>query len=377
MKLHKVIFAGFIACAFAATASAQTVIRITGSTAYRGATHTAITKILNAGFTYGYTGGTLSGASQAIFTGTANVAGNPAVIIKTGWSGSVGGVQTVSKNLNVNFLPNSTTQSTGGTSGATAGTEAGIPDVAMSDTFQSSTDFITPVLRDTVVGVVPFKWVANAGAPAGLNNVTPQLAQALWSSGQIPLSLFSGLTADATITVNAIGRDPDSGTRLTAFAESGVGVSSIVTQFQPTVSGGAVTSQQPWPASTINGIPVAVGNGGYASGGTLAGVMGNTSLAGIGGYYITYLSTGDATTAINAGGKELAYNGVTYSLTALQEGLYTFWGYEHLMYRNSYTGTGKTVADKLATQLRTVDATVLTGTMKVNRATDGGLITPL
>src|SRR4051812_25586211 len=105
MKLLRNLIMAACTAILCATAQAQTIVRITGSTAYRGATHTAITHIFAAGFTYGYTGATLSGAGQAIFTGT--VGGNP-VIIKTSWSGSTGGVQTVAKNINVNFLPNST-----------------------------------------------------------------------------------------------------------------------------------------------------------------------------------------------------------------------------------------------------------------------------
>ncbi len=452
--LNTLLLATFAIFAFATGANAQTTVRITGSTAYRGATHAAITHILDAGFTYGYTGSTLSGAGQAIFTG--NLSGTP-VIIKTSWSGSAGGVQTVSQGLSVNFLPDGTTQSTGGTPGASTGSEAGIPDVAMSDTYQNATPFTSPALTDIVVGVVPFKWVVSRGLtqstiavdttassniatvadtstlsagmtisgnsnipndakigaitsattftivknsdgstrnatatatgvntifspPAPISTITPQLAQALWGNGSIELSLFTGSSGDIGKKVFAIGRDPDSGTRITAFAEGGIGVSATVTQYQPTTTGSsslgnlAVSSHIPWPAGPVNGIPVVQGNGGYASGGTLAGVMGATTSA-LNGYYITYLSTGDAATAISAGAKELTYNGVPYSLSAVQQGLYTFWGYEHVMYKSSLSGTAKTVADTLANKILLVDATVLLNSMKVVRSSDGGLVT--
>jgi hypothetical protein len=48
------------------------------------------------------------------------------------------------------------------------------------------------------------------------------------------------------------------------------------------------------------------------------------------------------------------------------------------MYRNTLTGNAKTVADQLATQIRTVDATVsgvLLSTMNVSRVTEGAVIT--
>lgn len=472
MRAFNALLAGCAVLASASFVNAQTVIRITGSSAYRGATHNAILNTMATGKTYGYTGSSLGSASQAIFAGTV---GGESVIIKTSWSGSVAGVQTVSQGLNVNFLPNSTTQSSGGTSGATTGTEAGIPDVAMSDTFQNATPFKSPALSFVTVGVVPFKWVVNRGltstsvavdttagsnigtvadttglsagmtitgnanipaaskigavtsgttftivkvsdgtavttttagsgvntvfaAPAPFNNITPQLAQAVWGSGSAELSLFTGSNADIGKKVFAIGRDPDSGTRLTAFAEAGIGVSATVTQFEPTAVSGVLNSIRPWPQQTVNGITFTPGNGGYSSGGTLATQMGiltnsfeekkadNTSYAPArtrSGYFVTYLSTGDATTAINAGAKELAYNGVTYSLAAVQQGLYTFWGYEHLMYPASFDSATsgspevikKTVATTLANQIKDVDATVLLSSMKVQRTSDGGLVT--
>ncbi len=454
MKLGKAFLAGLALFATSSAINAQTVVRLTGSTAYRGATHTAIQNVLQSGYTYAYTGTSLSGAGQAIFTGNLQGTGD-AVIIKTSWSGSAGGVQTVSNGINVNFLANGVTQSTGGTASTPSGSSAELPDVAMSDTYQGATPFTTTTLTDTVVGVVPFKWVASRGlaqvsisvdtvsgsnvyttastgslavgmtvvganipaaskigsivsgtqftlvdsnagvtanknaaatttgnactasTPCPIDNISPQLAQVLYGNGSCELALFTGSASDIGTKVWAIGRDPDSGTRLTAFAEAGIGVSATVTQYQPTTTGTgatlAVSSQAPWPLSVVNGITFSVGNGGYASGGTLAGVMGATTSA-IGGYYVTYLSTGDAAVAINAGAKELLYNGVQFSNTALQQGKYTFWGYEHLMYKATLAGVAKTAADKIANRLISNDATILLGSMKVVRSSDGGLV---
>jgi hypothetical protein len=199
-----------------------------------------------------------------------------------------------------------------------------------------------------------------------------------FGNGSCSLALFSGSNADETITVFATGRDPDSGTRTTAFAETNVGVASPVVQYQPTISGNNVTAHQPWPQIVVNGITFAIGNGGYASGGTLATTMQKNTSA-LGGYYVTYLSTGDAATAIaGASGSpavELKYNGTTYSAAALAEGQYTFWGYEHLMYKSSRSGVKLTTATSLANQLTNTDATVLLSAMKVSRMADGGLVT--
>ena len=353
-----------------------TKLYITGSTAYRGVTHTAIGNILNAGFTVGFSSSTLSASGKAVFTGTL-ASNSEDVVIKTNWTGSVGGVQIVAGGLNTptNFLAD-------GLSGASQTSLEGSAhgaDVAMSDTYQSATPFTTPALYDKVVGVVGFKWVASKDAALSypnLNNITPQLAQVLFGNGSTKLSTFTGDAADSSKFVFAIGRDPDSGTRLTAFAEGGVGVAATVVQYQPTIASGAVTSHIPWPVSTVNGITFDEGNGGYSSGGTLAGVMGNTTLANLNGVYVTYLSTGDAATAVTAGAKEINYNGVTYSTAQVQEGKYTFWSYEHLMYQTGLSGVKKTTADNIATNLHDVSASILLSGMHVHRSADGGNVTP-
>ena len=370
------MIAGLAALAIAGSASAQTItIRITGSTAYRGQTHNAIGHILNAGYVFGYSGSSIGKAGQAEFQGT-TIVGNIPVDIKTSWSGSVGGVQTLANNLTVSTWLNAGGSLTaGGASGLTGPYDAATAaDIAMSDSFQGSTAFTSPTLTKTVVGVVPFQWVRNNGAPAALNNVTTLLAQFLLGTGQIPLSQFTGLNADEGVLVTAVGRDEDSGTRLVAFAESGFGIFNPPFQYQPTPASGTITALNPWPINTVNGTQYPVGHSGYSSGGTLAGAMAQAITPGL-GWLVTYLSTGDAATAVAGGAATLTYNGVPYSLAAVQEGLYTFWSYEQLLYRSSLAGNGKTVADQLATQLHNVDAAVLLSGMQVGRTVEGGAVT--
>jgi hypothetical protein len=381
MKTAKLLMAGALAISAANLADAQTVIRLTGSTAFRAATHAAITNSLQPGYTFAYSGSSIGSASQAIFTGVAKTNG-ASVIIKTSWSGSVGGIQTVANQLNIStWLTNTTPQSAwpGAGSAPAVYDPPTPPNVAMSDSFQGSTPFTSPTLKQTIVGVVPFKWVASKDCPVANLNVTPKSAQNLFRTGKTPLAVFTGNPADETTIVYAIGRDPDSGTRLTALAETGIGVLTTIQQYQPTVSGSTVTGQALWPTNTVNGIFVGRGNGGYSSGGTLAGVMTNTTAA-IGGFYLTYLGLSDAGAALPNGAKEATFNGVYYGTNAVQEGQYTFWGYEHLMYRTDYTGVGQVVADSVAAQLKNQDAAVsgiLSSAMSVSRSSDGGLISTL
>src|SRR5262249_12965802 len=154
-----------------------------------------------------------------------------------------------------------------------AGTEAHHPDVAMSDTFQSTSQFNgtfngvtyasltespgTSAGHGSPVGIVPFKWCANNGAT--ITNITSQMCGLLYNVAKVPLAEFTGASANETKLVVARGRNPDSGTRLTAFAESGVGALSIVKQFQPQDSASAlvktttatITKFVVWPAENI------------------------------------------------------------------------------------------------------------------------------
>lgn len=422
--------AGLFALAFAAAAQAQTPIRITGSTAFRAATVTAISKIFDGGtYTAGYNGTSFTGATACNFRGLVD---GVDVLIKTSWSGAEGGIQTVSGSLPVKFLPDDATLTAaapGTGAGATQNladpTASGapstafkseIPDIAMGDQFNFSSAFFGdykgktyPALVESPisaqnggVGVVAFRFVASKSAPATVTNITSQLAQNLFSAGRVQLSLFTGVAPVDQNDPNArfvfaTGRDPDSGTRLNQSAEIGLGPVASVKQYQPSdangavinTAGGAVAKNIPWPASVVNTITVPVFNGGYASGGKLALALGNTSdtmqnfdasgnpLAGAaatGGFYIAGLSTGDAQTAINNGAIGLSFNGVPYSVANVTNGLYTFWCYEHLYYRTSATGTVVAVGDKLANQIYTTDAPFKITDMKVKRFTDGGKV---
>jgi len=278
------------------------------------------------------------------------------------------------------------------------------PQIAMADVFQGTTPFLGSLtvggtttnyatLNDNIVGVVPFVWVSSLDGGA-ITNMTPQLAQGLFANGQYSLGLFTGNNADESTYVWATGRNPDSGTRLTAVCETGIGATVPIVQFQPkatsgsttaiTTAGGTIGANVIWPADTVNGISIIPGNSGYSSGGQLAAAMGNhtaTTSGMSGGFYVTYLSTGDATTAANGGAHRLSYNGVTlpfvsgsYNYTPIIEGQYTFWGYEHLDYADSLSGVPLTFAGDMINEISGTTATILYTAMNVSRSSDGGLV---
>ena len=392
MKAIKTFFAGIFVFALLNFASAQTVIHITGSTAFRGATHTAIGHILNAGYTVGYSGATVNGAAQAVFSGT-TVTGNVPVVIKTSWSGSVGGMQQLAQLSPA--LTVSTWLQTGLTGGGLTGPydPAAPADITMSDSFQSSTAFFGTgfaTLVDNIVGVAPFVWVKGSSSDSGVSaslanvtNITPVLARLLLSNGSAPMSQFTGTAADSAYDLAVVGRDEDSGTRLDAYADCGFGVFGSPLQYQATVTSGATTAIIPWPANTVNGILYSVGHSGYSSGGNLATALNATVASSatdpFGNKFalIGYAGTSDANT-VNAGGNNLTYNGVPYSAANVQQGRYTFWSYEHLMYRSTLAASSITVAQLIAQQILTTDATVsgiLFGSMAVSRTVEGGIVT--
>ncbi|MBS0659359.1 MAG: hypothetical protein JSR82_14050 [Verrucomicrobia bacterium] len=434
MQIRHLFLGAALSFAFLATASAQTTVRFTGSTAYRANTHAAIRAQFDLNTLSEAYVGTLSGSRYAVFSGTLLSGGT--AVIKTSWSGSEAGIKAVAgpaaSNL-IAFLPDSVLPTSGAfprtNSAATnaQATESANADVAMADTFQSTSayfgrfsgaNYVTLIEADidptagvnrSAVGIVPFKFLANAGSPAGLNNLTGQLARALFANGSLPLNVFTGNPADAAANVFAIGRDPDSGTRLTAFAESGVGALATVVQYEPrafsaagnavvritstttgstTPAGGvldASTFTTVWPAGVVNGNNVGLGNGGYASGGDLSRALTFTSPSA--NYLVSYAGVGDADTVIaNNGVRELAYNGVTLGrpvspatyndVTALTNGLYTFWGYEHMYYRSTLNVNAQGLADRVAQNLYTTNAQVFVSSMQVSRSTDGGIVAP-
>lgn len=390
------------------------MIRITGSTAYRAAVYQAISDILAPGFTFGYSGTTASKASQAIYTGATKTGSIP-VIIKTSFSGSVGGISTLAANLTIGpsgsftggggWLVDSTPQSTSGTPNAPANYDSAITaDIAMADCFQASAPAIyqTPKLTDKIVGVVPFVWVATPGKPLSdpvnhpVTNVTKAQVKALLVSNSLILSSLTGDSSD-TEAVHGVGRDEDSGTRIQALACSGIGVGTALKQYQPLYNGATtpvvpppapgtqITGAGLWPAVTLNAISYPQGDSGYSSGGSLASAV-NVSHSGsmptYANWFLTYFGINDAASVTT--GKQLSFSGVAYSVANVEgpgavgfTAQYTYWGYEHLFYRTTFGGNGLTVAGQLVTDLKTTSASVsgiLLGGMKVSRDKDGGAI---
>ncbi len=441
MSSFKYLAAGALSLYCAANACAQTVIHFTGSTAFRASTVAAIENKMGGAGNFkaayfaqsGVTG--IRNANQCVIQGT--IAGLPAganpVTIKCSWSGSTGGIKTLVENIDVSTwmsvtnLPGTNTSASVASpsytldAAAFPGGETAKADVTMEDSAQATTGFTGVSFIEHPVGVLVFEWVANNGSPAALDNITQLQAEAAITNGGLPLSQLTGNSADINKAVYVLGRNFDSGTRLSCLAETGISVFSSVRHIFPIVSGSAgangssITGLKLWPAETVLGTAYGIGQSGFASGGTLADNLATpgSSTADTGptsvpnaqervlfgnGYLIGYLGRGDASRACRRtniatndahrikwngmsiwnGAIDVNGNPASYNDFLVTEGLYQLWEYEKLAYRNDLAATKQMIANGFALEIETNTAT-LSGTklsdMNVSKPVEGGLIT--
>lgn len=410
MNILKTTITAFAALAFAGVASAQTDIFISGSNGDRTATNTALSKILTGATFSG--NNTLTKANYGVFSG--GTFQGQAVTVYVSYIGATGGIKAVAGFQKVKFVP-------AGSSGTSVPdpTVSGNPNQQVEPDFTMSTNFqaTSPyqglyqgvqyeTLTDQLIGVTGLKFLGSKNFPG--DNATSQALEALYLSGAQPLAIFTGDVADKNKTVYAIGRNTDAGQRYIALAEPKVGgsnvsaVNAVVKQYKPTIAGttsvngvnvgGHVTSHVLWPVETVSGVDSRFpGNSGFTTGANLAPALTATldatvyqaeNASATAGYYIGYLTPGDADTiAIPNGAVELKYNGVAYSADNVRQGKYTAWVYSHLLYRSSLTGLKRDLADALATQIKTIDAPagggILLNTVEVQRFSEGGNVTPI
>jgi hypothetical protein len=440
MKIHKLLSVVALLISSVGLASAQqgsylantNYLYITGSTANRAPADAAIIAqfdttptpvVYNADSAIG-------GEHSSIFYGTIS---GQAWVVKTCWTGSEAGIQTVSGVLSVAYLNDSyipasdsaTAPNVTGETSQQTNDDYHVSDAAFADTYQAASEFTGtfhgvnyPALTEYSGGSVAvnvFKFWTNNGAPSSLTGVTSQTIKKLFIAGKLPLSMLTGNNADEGSTVYAVGRNPDSGTRVTTMLETGAGTSvTVCKQYAPENGGsvlnasGAVQTLALYPSGTVDGISIATGNNGYSSGGNLAKaltgdftnggagvVVGNTYNATGSSHKLAvvgYASSNDGDGQIVNGLKELSYNGVLLgqssnynNVTALTEGQYTFWSYEHLYLSavDSVSGSPTaqtTLINAIGAGIPTAAAlpgnapAVALSSMKVTRASDGAVV---
>jgi len=389
-------YSAIAAAMLLAQQAAAVDIVITGSTAFRSATHTAIANMMT-GETVAHSHATaLSSANQSTFKGTiAGISGT--VYVFCSWSGSATGIIAVANSTAVSVITAGQVDalSSGTTNANITPSSTMVPRMAFSDVYKESTSAASAALTDSRPAVIPFRFVKNRGSSASLTNVTAQHYRSLWNNNTAPLGLFTGNIADTT-TVISLGRDNGSGTRITVMAESKFGIGNLVQQWKATTTGtagstGVVTKAQIWGVGDGVGSTVA-GNGGYSSGSNIATVMGCTS-SGVELYeadgtslidtkdviLLSYMGLSDTSTATGTGATALPYEGVNYTADAVYNGSYTLWGYLHLYYP-TLTTDESTFRTGLNTQLASSSVLgangLLFSAMQCARTSDGGIVTP-
>jgi hypothetical protein len=265
-----------------------------------------------------------------------------------------------------------------------------IPPFATCTGIASSTTFtISVAAAGTGTGSV------NASiAYAGWNNITSEQCKALYTNGigALPLSQFTGAPADNTGVVCAIGRSPDSGTRVAFTEEVGIKNETSGSQlYQLGLYNGSTlitdsvthpTHIGPLPATTFDGVSLSAGDYGYTSGGQVQAVLDNPYLFNaLANYFmVSPLGISDATNAVNGGATALLFNGVPYNQVNMEQGLYPVWSYEHMYKSATVSGQVLTSAIAIANQELSSDAVIngdLISNMAVTRSpitADGGPI---
>ncbi len=409
------ILAGISAFSFASVVFADVTVDITGATAFRAATLTAIKAKFDAAaapyqYSHDQAAGGYTGSTRSIWKGTfPGVTGT--TTIRCSFNGAVEGIRalvdspasdpTYYTSIAGNFI--TAASNTGGETHkdtvnflkTTANSQS---EIAFSDVSKSSTPYSLSPLQPSSpqCGVVVFTMIGNEGTAAkGITNVTAQQFRALMTKGRQKRSIFTGNPAHTDL-VFATGRNDGSGTRTTYLAETGYGVTKTVKQYTTlATSGDTITQIQLVPAGGVND-PVITGqtvdnastvwgqdidgNGGYASGSllradlaktstsvTVLDEFGDTAFSGINCLLISWLSLPDAGTARNGSATILGYNGQklndyaaatsgsAFSLAdraLVQQGVYTAWGYQQMYRRNDITsGDVVTVYDGIKNAL--------------------------
>jgi len=418
MKNMKNILAAALVAAAIGSAHAETVY-ITGSTAFRGAANLALQSM---------SGMTLLASDNTVIKSAGNLlfTNSGGYFVNVHWSGSEAGIQSI---LNTNavfgYFPEDGSAGSAGTNSVSpaGATNNHYAQIAFSDTYQATSVFngkkagdgfnYPNVAADTQVGVVAFTYIASKGFPTNGVSMTASTAQNLFANGFCNAALLTGNSTNTNDVCYLLGRNIDSGTRLSTLIITGTGVASTIHQFAvatsyttnangtATLTGTTTTNTLiSYPVETINGISSrAEGNSGYSSGGTLCGffakqfapqptfvVDGATNSTPLGGVYngntylIGYAGQSDANGQVANGLVILPYEGVLPSTNAIAQGQYPFWSYEHCMkgaYKTSHSDNFYTslVSQVKSTTTATLTPNVALGDMVVSRLVDGGVIT--
>jgi hypothetical protein len=350
------------------------------------------------------------------------------VNISVAWANSETGIRSAASGTNTIGLPfldpvivatNSTTfpalTKVGGdmvTLSNSVNTSFSKADITFSDILFGGSLVSRPVsLTARQVAVVPYMFVAGKSFPE--TNMTTSILGDLVSAGNTTLNQFSGNIAQTNVKVFMMGRNPDTGARITAQLIGKVGANASLSQWKPLVTNGSIVNLSKTPMiPNFNGVTVVLGNSGEALGSALCSTLTNPVAVGLtvsgavrgtgGNHLVSYAAASDAINYYASGlvplrynnveGRHYTTNGVNPSATNLDRGYsniisgrYPFWSYESWMYDPSatnlgvITNLGMTLEGNITNRASTdpiLAPNISLGEMKVRRSSDGGAITP-
>lgn len=383
MKLITKITAAMLVLGVVASASADNVVYLTGSTAFRSTVYTSLASgagpgaggVFDSAPTYVSRKGSGSSASYMLFHG--NIGGTP-TYIDCVWSGSEAGIASACNVPIQNTDRNGNTYPLAGSpavwlkaDGTVTGNDTGAPaagelettshgaDLAQADTSQAVS--LTPKVTATSTdlkdygkqGVVTFTWCKNVNTSptadwTDLSNITLPQVHRLLSQGFQPVGFFTGNSSETNINVYLVGRNKGSGTRANTLVDHNYGPTTKTVQ-QFSIGGGV------WPSDTTTPGTLLLqyeNNDGYESGSGVAAALGIDGSCGQTDPFtsaahwlaVGYLGTGDATkSGLTVANNWLKLDGVLESNGAIMEGQYYFWGYEHLFGKYGISGYQDTV----------------------------------
>jgi len=392
MKINVKITMALLALGIVAQASADNVVYLTGSTAFRSTVYNALhtvgdvfdaTNPVISEVEFG--GSSASGANYMLFHGT--IGGTP-TYIDCAWSGSEAGIasacgatlKNVDRNgsqINLAGSPETwlladgsvTMNGYNSTNPAAAELEASshIADIAQADTSQAVS--LTPRVISTstdlkdygVEGVVTFTWVKNINTSptsdwTDLVNLTLPQVDVLLGRGYEYPALFTGNNTETNRYVYLVGRNKGSGTRANTLVDHNYGpTTKSVVQFS---IGYGIEE-----AAIANDLVLTnENNNGYESGGGVATALGingscqqTDPFFGKSGWFaVGYLGCSDALShSLAVSPNWLTLDGVGESSGAIEEGQYYFWGHEHLYGRNGISGYQDTDAQVIYNGIKT------------------------
>jgi len=256
-------------------------------------------------------------------------------------------------------------------------------------------------LSDYQVAAIGFSWLATPGS--GIVSLSKTQAAHLLTNGAINAYELNGRLSDTNAIFVAVGRNTDSGTRVNAMAQSGLGCSPGLNTTNGTVTNTAkqwlvidtnttytmfdgvsvITNTSttkalvtPYPAEVVDGILDATGTGGRASGGDVCSKMiavpaNRLPTNSVGGstYVIGYAGWNDAVAkGVNTGLlTPVAYTGTgtkpfQCDNESIKSGNYPFFTIEHLLVAPSASSVAQSAAATIASNLRALSTATLQST---------------